>query len=34
MKVEISKSKEKLSMLLPSFVWDKINTVGFSSRLD
>ena len=33
MKVEIGKSRERLSMLLPSFVWDKINTMGFSSTI-
>lgn len=32
MKVEYAKSREKLSMLLPSFVLGKINTVGYTSR--
>lgn len=29
LKNEISKSEEKLSLLMPKFVWDKINTEGF-----
>jgi soluble P-type ATPase len=33
MKTEINKSREKLAMLMPQFVWDKINTEGFSSNL-
>lgn len=33
MKHEIVKSKEKLSMLMPKFVWDKINTEGFQGRI-
>ena len=33
MKNDISRSKDKLAMLMPKFVWDKINTEGFSSKL-
>jgi magnesium-transporting ATPase (P-type) len=33
MKTEIGKTRDKLSMLMPKFVWDKINTEGYSSNL-